>query len=225
MPNHVTNILHINGTPEQVKEVRDSIRGRFLKEDGSDDGEQVFDFNKLLPMPESLNCSSGSESRIAQYEMGYETRGRPPMKPMDRMYESADQAVGDQCKENIRLHGHPTWYEWHIENWGTKWGAYQQEEIEPNILQFQTAWSCPLKILEALTAKFPEIEFVVKYADEDIGSNCGTLTFKGGELAKEEHPRGKEAVRFAYKVNGYSDDDIKEREDEIAADEAAEAEG
>lgn len=215
------NLLHINGTPEQVTEVRDAIRGRFLKEDGSDDGEQVFDFDKLIPMPPSLSCTSGTESQIAKYEMGYQERGRPAFQPAPHQYEHADQAVVDQCKENIRLHGYPTWYEWKIEKWGTKWGAYFQKEIEPNILSFQTAWSCPLKILEALAAKFPEVEFVVQYADEDVGSNCGTLTFRGGELVNEEHPRGKEAMRFAYKVNGYSDADIKEREDEIAADEAA----
>lgn len=221
MPNHVTNILHIKGTPEQVTEVRDSIRGRFLKADGSDDGEQVFDFHKLLPMPEDLDCTSGSEASIAKYEMGYHTRGRPPFKPAPHQYERADQALVDLCKENIRKHGHPTWYEWKIENWGTKWGAYQQEEVEPNILKFETAWSCPVKILEALAAKFPEVDFVVEYADEDIGSNCGTLTFQNGELAKAEHPHGQEAVQFAYRVNGYSQEAIEEREREIAEDEAA----
>lgn len=94
-------------------------------------------------------------------------------------------------------------------------------EVEPNILKFQTAWSCPLPILQVLALKFPEVGFVVKYADEDIGSNCGTLTFRGGELVNEEHPHGAEATQFAYRVNGYSEERIKEREDEIAADEAA----
>lgn len=214
MPNYVTNILRINGTPQQVSEVRDATRGRFLKKDGSDDGEQVFDFDKLIPMPPELSIRSGIESNIAVLKE--ESKALPSY-----MQDRGDPELIEKCRENIRLHGHPTWYEWHIENWGTKWGAYQQKEVEPNILSFQTAWSCPVKILEALAAKFPEVEFVVEYADEDIGSNCGTLTFRGGELVNEEHPRGAEATKFAYRVNGYSEERIKDREDEIAADEAA----
>lgn len=41
MPNHITNILKVNGTDKAVKAVFDSIKGE----------ETLFDFNKIVPIP------------------------------------------------------------------------------------------------------------------------------------------------------------------------------
>ena len=208
MPNHVTNILHINGTPEQVKEVRDAISGV------DDEGEPLaIIFDKIDPMPDELNVTSSHESRVAAQEMGMPSRFGFNMerRPSD------DVALIETCKENIRKHGHPTWYEWRVENWGTKWGAYDiVAEEGSNKIRFDTAWSVPAPWLTKLAAKFPEVEFKIVYADEDVGSNCGTLTFRDGALVHEEHPHGRDAELFAYKVKGYSDEEIAEREQEAA---------
>lgn len=53
MPNYVKNRLHMSGTDEEVKAVIEAVR-----EDGKELG--TFDFNKLIPMPESLNVTAGS---------------------------------------------------------------------------------------------------------------------------------------------------------------------
>lgn len=52
MPNHVTNRLRINGTPEQVQTVREAINGVWEKEP---DTPRHMDFEKILPMPEGLH--------------------------------------------------------------------------------------------------------------------------------------------------------------------------
>lgn len=70
---------------------------------------------------------------------------------------------------------------WSYENWGTKWNGYESEEFSPTLIRFCTAWSCPYPLLVALSKKFPNDEIEVKYADEDIGNNCGYFTLINGE--------------------------------------------
>lgn len=69
------------------------------------------------------------------------------------------------------------WYVWQINNWGTKWNAYDTSEIEGGAgdqatVQFDTAWSHPYPVIVALAEQFPG-RFEVKYADEDLGQNIG----------------------------------------------------
>ena len=45
-------------------------------------------------------------------------------------------------------------------------------------IQFDTAWSTPKGVWEALLHKLPEgVKVDLKYADEDLGSNCGHIIF------------------------------------------------
>lgn len=36
-------------------------------------------------------------------------------------------ALGARVIDNLRLHGHASWYGWRIDNWGTKWNAMDVE--------------------------------------------------------------------------------------------------
>jgi hypothetical protein len=54
---------------------------------------------------------------------------------------------------NIEFFGHATWYEWALENWGTKWDISDIEGVtQPDsfIIVFQSAWSPPTKAYEKL---------------------------------------------------------------------------
>ena len=55
MPNHVTSILHFNCGAELQKRIYEAI-----KDDEAGIGS--VDFNKLIPMPPSLDVESGSTS-------------------------------------------------------------------------------------------------------------------------------------------------------------------
>lgn len=76
------------------------------------------------------------------------------------------------------------WRDWSINNWGTKWNGYELElerkEDGTAKLRFQTAWSHPMPVIEALSAKFPEAEIQVSYADEDLGYNLGKYEVLNG---------------------------------------------
>ena len=70
------------------------------------------------------------------------------------------------------------WYKWRNFYWDTKWGAYDcYSKIGKSyvIFVFNTAWSIAYPVMERL--KLLGYEFELRYADEDIGSNCGILKY------------------------------------------------
>ncbi|ORM72401.1 hypothetical protein HA48_14695 [Pantoea wallisii] len=46
-------------------------------------------------------------------------------------------------------------------------------------IRFDTAWASPDPIFEEMAKSFPHLEFQIRYADEDTGSNCGQYHIKG----------------------------------------------
>lgn len=124
--------------------------------------------------------------------------------------------------ENHRACGYLHGMAWARDKWGTKWNACESShDIEAGTAKFETAWACPKPVLAELSKRFPEDEIAVIYADEDIGSNCGTFTLKAGEtVASDIAPRWRDMddaakakwSMFAYKVKGYSDEEIAEME-------------
>lgn len=85
------------------------------------------------------------------------------------------------------------WRTWNIENWGTKWNGYDAVRISTTELQFDTAWSHPFPVMQALTEKFPDEELRVWFADEDLGHNVGTYWAKAGSLIEAENLDGTQA--------------------------------
>ena len=74
-------------------------------------------------------------------------------------------------KEMAETYGSPSWYEWRIDNWGTKWdvNGFELFEIDGNTirLQFDTAWSPPIEIYHAL--KDQGFTINAEYIDEGMG--------------------------------------------------------
>lgn len=111
------------------------------------------------------------------------------------------------------------WYHWRLENWGTKWNAYDASVVSVNgncaTITFLTAWSTPAQAMIHLSNMFPKAEFEVEYADEDFSYNCGTYKLIGGDAvdAKRFEGGSTEAARFACEVLGYCEDDIVFNED------------
>ena len=84
--------------------------------------------------------------------------------------------------DNYMKHGYLTWYDWRLDKWGTKWNAYNHVYHGLGEMEFETAWSTPEPVMRALSVKFPNVEITVRFADEDIGTNCGEYSYKNGAL-------------------------------------------
>ena len=116
------------------------------------------------------------------------------------------------------LYGKNNWYDWSIENWGTKWNAYSFSR-DGNTIGFQTAWSAPHPILAELTGMFPGVYITHEWADEDIGQNCGTREYLNGETVGEIIPENnREAIEHTFEVWGYTAEDFGLRLNEDGTD-------
>ena len=99
--------------------------------------------------------------------------------------DSFRQFVG--MLENYRACGYLHSMDFARKVWGTKWNACEPTaEPEEGRCQFDTAWSCPEGVLVKVSERFPDDTITATYADEDIGSNCGTFTLKAGQVVKQD---------------------------------------
>lgn len=62
------------------------------------------------------------------------------------------------------------WYNWNSKNWHTKWDAcnvdYVTDESDYIQIRFDTAWSPPMPVFEAMVDKFPELSFTIEWEEE-----------------------------------------------------------
>jgi hypothetical protein len=71
--------------------------------------------------------------------------------------------------------GHDSWYDWSIENWGTKWPACEVRIDDAGLeggsieIAFRTAWSAPLPIFNKMHKMFPHLSFHCQWRNEDDG--------------------------------------------------------
>jgi len=220
MPNHITNILRIEASEELTAQIKSEIRS--VDEDGE---TRHIDFNKILPMPESLMITSGSTTSngiaILQYRAGDDTAirgimgyawGKEFATPEDLIEHmlvkgSANLEEAQKALDNERLYGCRDWYGWSTANWGTKWNAYSTNDTDTDEVTFETAWSNPYPVIVALSAKYPEAVFHMRFADEDFGHNVGEYSLKGGYVVDENIPEGgsEEALELAADITGYDD--------------------
>lgn len=111
---------------------------------------------------------------------------------------------------NIKRYGERDWYDWSIKNWGTKWNA-GDTVVYSDFIEFQTAWSTPIPVFVELSKRLKNVEINVDYADEDIGSNCGSLLIINGNVHQFEPDNPRE---FACNMWGYDYAEYcKEREE------------
>ena len=196
MPNYVKNILTITATKEQLDNLLNEVKSE----------DSCFDFNKIIPMPKSLDIESGSRTQLS-YDYHSYKRNKELLPVLESYFKKYQQEIKDNdfekfleyllkekivdekyaktVYENKEKYGHTDWYSWSIANWGTKWNAIEPT-IQDNIIEFDTAWSSPLPIIEKLAAKFPQVKITHKWADEDIGSNVGMMVYEYGEVSEED---------------------------------------
>ena len=225
MPNHVVNHISLHGDPQKIREVLEAIKSDKL-------GIGSMDFNKIIPMPKSLDIEAGTRTDrglkayrdfIEVYTLAGtldKALSQIPLKSEEVFLRQRADIKRDEWKlgktawNNIRQYGTPTWYDWCVSNWGTKWNAYGYDEDtidyhDGDMLYFQTAWSAPHPVLEKLAEMFSDVELEHEWADEDIGHNCGRRSYQGGKRIEEYYPENEaEAIEFACEMWEYDPADM-----------------
>lgn len=175
MPNYVANRVAIVGSDEAVKKVI-----AFVKSD-----ERVFDFDKIVPIPETFKKYDTTNHDNARHmRVGEPLDWNGPIVT-EEMIEEYKQATKEQMEE----YGVVGWYDWRCKYWGTKWNACDASATDDGIFFFDTAWNAPIPVLIALSKLFPEVEVQFTFADEDCSYNTGEGTINNGEI-EAYYPEG-----------------------------------
>ena len=141
MPNWCYNRINVYGdsdTVDQVKEIHDIFENH---EDP---------FNQILPIPDFKNIPN-DKGELPKLEVHKNDKGEVVWET----YNFPDGKNDDR------------WYHWCIDNWGTKWEpdineiGYEDSEILE--LTFNTAWSPPQGVVEAMRTKYPKLTFQCFY--------------------------------------------------------------
>lgn len=193
MPNWVKNILMIKGKKEDVEALRQQVgKGNtifsfenivptpeFFKSEESICTQDllneliVFLTNKFttnIDRENILSKFSKYSNIIYKGSINQEAldHARKLIKPedMDILYDRGKALYDMVCK-----YGAMSWYEFHLEHWGTKWDACESEcilDVNEGIgFRFDTAWAPPVYALLKLQQMFPSVEILHWYADSD----------------------------------------------------------
>lgn len=184
MPNWVTN--KVSASPNVIQAM--------LNKDGH------VDFNSIMPSP----CPHGADwggiysdaEAAAEAALNIALSDHPLLAALQAANrdsldvsklrdDSFEQFVG--MLRNYRACGYLHGMDFARKSWGTKWNACKNAaDVTTGTAQFNTAWSCQKPVLIALSNRFPDEEITVAYADEDVGSNCGTFTLKAGLVVRSD---------------------------------------
>jgi hypothetical protein len=101
------------------------------------------------------------------------------------------------------------WYDWAIENWGTKWGDCEMSVLHHNdketALGFSTAWGPPIPAIITISQLFPTLQFVLAYEE---GGMCflGAVGVVGGMCVYDKFIEGAEYENLYPERQDYDDD-------------------
>jgi len=195
MPNWVHNELALEGDKDDILSLIEKVAGGDRK---------GFDFNCILPMPETMQVTVGSyEDDNLRYYCLLAGKAMPEGKfrsdlpvgkgyPTLAAYQMFDKAhpdtlsvaEGKKIYINLTEHGCKDWYEWAVKHWGTKWNACQPTGFQVldavTYTSFNTAWNAPYPLLEALSRMYPHITLRM------------TSTYEEGFVERSEYCAGEE---------------------------------
>ena len=94
-----------------------------------------------------------------------ENRGAEEQLSLEQALPTPPEALGSNKITNGSM---PTWYNWRVENWGTKWDVFYDDVVLSDHgdigikVSFETAWSPPEQVFDYIYENFDcdiEVEF------------------------------------------------------------------
>ena len=156
MPNHCHNrvTFYAAGTSEESADQIAKLKKIF-------EDENVF--TQIIPEPDWINTPLMSKD-VKEYSFS-EPRGKVGELP-----QYVDGAFGKTLRFKSTGIADDRWYDWRVQNWDTKWDAYDVEVVDPDPenleIEFNTAWAPPEAICHALREKYEDTVAISWFYDE-----------------------------------------------------------
>ena len=153
MPNHCYNrVSFYSDNEREIQEIYD------IFENGTNPKNDLTVFGQIIPEPDWTKIPL-NENTVKEYDWDRQ-RGEVGEVPVMLVDEDKPFRNGLRFKSTDVMDDR--WYNWRVQNWGTKWDCYDltiEEDELPNGFQatFNTAWSPPEDINTAIREKYPDV--------------------------------------------------------------------
>lgn len=160
MPNYCFNRIKLNVTQEELEKIKEKILSK------DEFGDEYFDFNKVIKRPNNMLLRAFKVNTLEAFsKYYYENPDNLEQKILDEIIRNKilkvringklvniDHYIDEQysTEELNNYNGKMLvlWYDWCIDNWGTKWNSLFSS-IDKEELIFNTAWNpMSLKLFE-----------------------------------------------------------------------------
>ena len=192
MPNWCENTVTMYGDENSLQECFDKFGGN----------EETIDFDRIIPTPKELEeiiavATLSEDVQLLKDEKAGKEIPENDKKRLDSMLE--DNISYRQNAEKslfcLEHYGASSWYDWHVEHWGTKWNANTEDfgfpcgwstyHGKPSChFVFYTPWVAPLPIIEKLSSMYPKLTFRLNEREGGNGID-NVYVFQNGRLIKQ----------------------------------------
>lgn len=162
MPNWCNNTLFVEGDLNALMD----FKKRVLKV--NEHNTINFTMEDLMPTPPELLEQTS-----------------PAMWRGDENDEDGKKEFEKQLDELKEKYGYTDWYNWRVDNWGTKWDTAESEVDEMDgkslIVHYNTAWGPNDGFVKFASEVYPSLKFRLSFEEPGMGF-CGVTLCEGGEL-------------------------------------------
>lgn len=149
---------------------------------------------------------NGSKEELTRFAEAVKSEDEGFEQPLsfERIVPQPEGLLGDDEGKSHTSPGNLDWYDWRVENWGSKWDANFEgagvalggegavvsdpagllSDGDSLTYSFITAWTPPEPFCKAAAKQFPELTLTLTYA-EPGNEFAGRLTVKGESVVEE----------------------------------------
>lgn len=191
MPNHCDNTTSIFGPESEVQNIYKSM---FMKDSN---GELKFNICNLIPCPDDLKIEAVHLTDVPPSSWKDQLdKGQISQQEYEDLLKKREQDIANQ-ERNLQVYGYRHWFDWCVDNWGTKWGDYDHyyvpTEVEVNgdiaeiKISYHTAWG-PFNenFWGKVSEMYPNCIFTTTFYEFGMNFLGGIVAKNGMVLLEEE---------------------------------------
>ena len=156
MPNHCHNRVSFYGDSESEIQKLHDIFSKGLENDDEVDTGTVF--GHFIPEPDWSTIPL-HENDVKEYSF---SNPRGEVGECPKMIIDKDKPFRSGLRFESTDVMDDRWYNWRVQNWGTKWDCYTLEIDDTDLphgfeVTFETAWSPPEEVCYAIREQYPNV--------------------------------------------------------------------